>query len=323
VLRELIAEIGRIPGVRATSFSQLGLFSGGESLATISVEGFTPTKDDDRDAAFDRVGPKYFSTLGVPVILGREILESDRGDAPKVCVINEAFANRYFDRRNPLGFRVTLDREDGGASYQIVGVARNVRMQGLRGEIEPRFYVPVSEHSPTFLIRTASDAVPSLETVRRTIQRVDAALPILAARSIEEQMAPLTAQDRTTAQLAMAFGGVALLLAAIGLYGVLSYGVARRTAEIAVRIALGARPGRVTSMILRETTSLVAAGLALGGVLAYAASRLIDSRLYGVAPQDPVTLLIATGVLLIVALGAAYVPAHRASKLDPVAALRG
>jgi predicted permease len=323
VLRELIAEIGRIPGVRATSFSQLGLFSGGESLATISVEGFTPTKDDDRDAAFDRVGPKYFSTLGVPVILGREILESDRGDAPKVCVINEAFANRYFDRRNPLGFRVTLDREDGGASYQIVGVARNVRMQGLRGEIEPRFYVPVSEHSPTFLIRTASDAAPSLETVRRTIQRVDAALPILAARSIEEQMAPLTAQDRTTAQLAMAFGGVALLLAAIGLYGVLSYGVARRTAEIAVRIALGARPGRVTSMILRETTSLVAAGLALGGVLAYAASRLIDSRLYGVAPQDPVTLLIATGVLLIVALGAAYVPAHRASKLDPVAALRG
>jgi putative ABC transport system permease protein len=323
VLRELIAEIGRIPGVRATSFSQLGLFSGGESLATITVEGFTPTKDDDRDAAFDRVGPKYFSTLGVPVILGREILESDRGDAPRVCVINEAFANRYFDRRNPLGFRVTLDNEDGGASYQVVGVAKNVRMQGLRGDVEPRFYVPVSEHSPTFLIRTASDAAPSLETVRRTIQRVDAALPIIAARSIEEQMAPLTAQDRTTAQLAMAFGGVALMLAAIGLYGVLSYGVARRTAEIAVRIALGARPGRVTSMILRETTSLVAVGLALGGLLAYAASRLINSRLYGVTPQDPATLGIATVVLLLVALGAAYVPAHRASKLDPIAALRG
>jgi putative ABC transport system permease protein len=323
VLRELVAEIGRIPGVRATSFSQLGLFSGGESIATITVDGFTPTKDDDRDAAFDRVGPKYFSTLGVPVILGREILESDRGDAPRVCVINEAFAKLYFDRRNPLGFRVTLDNEDGGASYQVVGVAKNVRMQGLRGDVEPRFYVPVSEHSPTFLIRTASDAAPSLETVRRTIQRVDAALPIIAARSIEEQMAPLTAQDRSTAQLAMAFGGVALMLAAIGLYGVLSYGVARRTAEIAVRIALGARPGRVTSMILRETTGLVAVGLALGGILAYAASRLINSRLYGVTPQDPATLGIATVVLLLVALGAAYVPAHRASKLDPVTALRG
>ncbi len=324
LLRELVAEIGRIPGVRATSFSQLGLFSGGESMATIAVEGFTPSKDDDRDSAFDRVGPKYFSTLGVPVILGRELLESDRGDAPRVCVINEAFAQLYFDRRNPLGLRITMVNDDDSREpYEVVGVAKNVRAQGLRGDVQPRFYLPVSQLSPTFLIRTAADAAPLMEAVRRTIQRVDAALPIVDAASIEEQLAPLTAQDRSTALLVAAFGGVALLLAAIGLYGVLSYGVARRTAEIAVRIALGARPGRVTSMILRETAGLVAAGLALGGVLAYAASRLIDSRLYGVAPQDPLTLMLATGVLLIVALGAAYVPAHRASKLDPIAALRG
>ncbi len=323
VLRELVDEIGRVPGVRATSFSQLGLFSGGESSATIEVEGHTRKSDDDRDAAFDRVGPKYFSTLGVPVTLGRETLASDRGDAPKVCVINEAFAQRFFERRNPLGFHVTLSHEDGGARYQVVGVARNIRMQGLRGAVEPRFYLPTSELSPTLLIRIATDARPLMEAVRRTIQRVDAALPIISATSIEEQMAPLTAQDRSTALLAAAFGCVALLLAAIGLYGVLSYGVARRTGEIAVRIALGARPGRVTSMILRETVGVVAAGLALGAVLAYAGSRLLHSRLYGVAPQDPVTLAVATGVLLIVALAAAYMPAHRASKLDPVAALRG
>jgi putative ABC transport system permease protein len=132
----------------------------------------------------------------------------------------------------------------------------------------------------------------------------------------------LTAQDRTTAQLAIVFGGVALTLAAIGLYGVLSYGIARRTGEIAVRIALGAQPRRVISMILRETAGVVCAGLALGGGLAYAASRLIDSRLYGVAPQDPPTLALATGVLLLVALSAAYMPAQRAAKLDPLAALR-
>ena len=144
----------------------------------------------------------------------------------------------------------------------------------------------------------------------------------MSARSIEEQMAPLTAQDRTTAQLAVVFGCVALTLAAIGLYGVLSYGIARRTGEIAIRIALGAQPGRVISMILRETIGLVSAGLALGGGLAYAASRLIDSRLYGVAPQDPLTLALATGLLLLVALSAAYVPAQRASRLDPMAALR-
>jgi predicted permease len=322
VMRELVDEISRVPGVRATSFSQLGLFSGGESSATVVVEGHTPKGDDDRDSAFDRVGPKYFSTLGVPVILGREFLESDRGDAPRVCVINEAFAQRYFEQRNPLGFRVTLTREDGGASYQVVGVVRNIRMQGLRGAVEPRFYIPTSEHTPTLLIRTATDAAQLMEAVRRTIQRVDAAVPIIAARSIEEQMAPLTAQDRSTAALAAAFGCVALLLAAIGLYGVLSYGVSRRTGEIAIRIALGARPSTVTSMILRETVGVVVAGLALGGVLAFVGARLIGSRLHGVAPQDPLTLVLATGVLLLVALAAAYVPAKRASKLDPITALR-
>jgi ABC-type antimicrobial peptide transport system permease subunit len=132
----------------------------------------------------------------------------------------------------------------------------------------------------------------------------------------------LTAQDRTTAQLAVVFGCVALTLAAIGLYGVLSYGITRRTAEIAVRLALGAQGGRVIAMILGETLGLVAAGLALGGALAYAASRLIDSRLYGVAPQDPLTLIASTALLALVAAAAAYLPARRASRLDPMAALR-
>jgi len=158
--------------------------------------------------------------------------------------------------------------------------------------------------------------------VRKTIQRVDSALPIQSAASIEEQLAPLTAQDRTTAQLAVVFGCVALALAAIGLYGVLSYGVARRTGEIALRVALGAHPRRVIGMILRETAGLVIAGLVVGAGLAYAASRLIASRLYGVDPHDPLTMALAAGLLLLVALGAAYLPAQRASRLDPMAALR-
>jgi putative ABC transport system permease protein len=158
--------------------------------------------------------------------------------------------------------------------------------------------------------------------VRKAIERVDAGLPILSATSIDEAMAPLTAQDRTTAQLAVVFGCVALTLAGIGLYGVLSYGIARRTGEIAIRIALGAQSGRVISMILRETSGVVILGLILGRGLAYAASRLIDSRLYGVAPQDPATVVLATGLLLFVALSAAYLPAQRASKVDPMTALR-
>jgi hypothetical protein len=304
VLGELLGDFQRIPGVRAASFSQLGLFSGGESSNTIAVEGYTPAGDHDRGSAMDVVGSGYFSTLGIPIIMGREILPGDRAGASMVCVINQAFAKRFFDRRNPIGMRITSIDEDRRTTYQIVGVARNSRTKQLRGEVEPRYFVAV------------------MAAARNATQRRDAALTIVHAGSIEEQMAPLTAQDRTTAQLAVVFGSVALTLAAIGLYGVLSYGIARRRREIAVRIALGARPGRVIAMILRETIGLLIVGLPLGGGLAYAASRLIGSQLYGVAPQDPLTMLLAVGLLLSVALSAAYLPAQRASKLDPMQALR-
>jgi predicted permease len=325
--RELRTELQRIPGVRAVSFSELGLFSGGNSSSGIEVEGYTPKGTHDRESSLDVVGPGYFSTLGAGIVLGREILESDHARAPKVTVINESFAKRFFEGRNPIGMHLTTDYGSARASYQVVGVARNMRTQGLRGDVEPRYFLPAEQSafvmdSPFFLIRTATESAPVLTSVRKTIQHVDAALPITDAGPLEEHMVNLTAQDRTTAKLAAIFGLVALTLAAIGLYGVLSYGIARRAGEIAVRIALGARPGRVISMILGETLGLVAAGLALGAGLAYAGSRLIHSQLYGVAPQDPMTLALATGLLLLVALSASYWPARRASMLDPMIALR-
>jgi predicted permease len=327
MLRELPVQFQRIPRVRAVSFSHLGVFSGGNSISGIEVEGYSPRDDNDRESAMDEVGPGYFSTLGVPIVLGREILESDQAGAPKICVINEAFAKKFFGGRNPIGMRITSTGDDRRTTYQVVGVAKNARTQELRGDVEPRYFVPAmrppsSENSPTFLIRTTTETGPVMAAARKTIQRVDAALPIVSAESLEERMAPLTAQDRTTAQLAVVFGCVALTLAAIGLYGVLSYGIAQRRGEIAIRIALGAQRGRVVAMILRETSGLIIAGLALGAGLAYAASRLIDSQLYGVAPQDPLTLALAAGLLVLVALSASYLPARRASRLDPMAALR-
>jgi putative ABC transport system permease protein len=326
-LRELVDEMQRIPGVRATTFSQLGVFSGGESSSTVEVEGYTPKTDDDRGSALDVVGPGYFAALGAPVALGRDILESDQAGALKICVINDAFVKRFFDGRNPIGMHVTAVDEGQRTTYQVVGVANNVRTHALRGNVEPRYFVPAAQwpasvSSPTFLIRTTTETAPVIAAVRKTVQRMDAGLPILSATLIEAQMAPLIAQDRTTAQLAVVFGSVALTLAAIGLYGVLSYGVARRTGEIAIRIALGAQPVRVVAMILGETIGVVAVGLALGGALSYPASRLIDSRLYGVAPLDFLTLSSSIGLLVLVAIGAAYLPARRASKLDPMAALR-
>jgi predicted permease len=328
LLHEALAQLQRIPGVRAASFSELGVFSGGNSTSTIEVEGYVPKKDSDRVSALDGVGPGYFSALGVPIILGREILERDQDGAPKICVINQAFAERFFAGRNPIGMRITSIGEAAErTAYQVIGVAKNARTQSLRGEVEPRYFVAAeqdlfSAKYPNFLIRTATETGPLIAAVRKSIQRVDATLPILSAGSIEERIAPLTAQDRATAQLAVAFGCVALSLAAIGLYGVLSYGIARRTGEIAIRIAVGAQPGRVILMILGETSGLVIAGLTIGAGLAYAASRWLNSRLYGVAPQDPLTLALAAALLLFVAFSAAYLPARRASRLDPMAALR-
>jgi predicted permease len=327
LVRDLLDQFQRIPGVRAASFSHLGVFSGGNSSLEIEVEGYPPKQDDDRDSALDVVGPGYFSTLGVPVVLGREILDSDDAGAPKVCVINEAFAKRFFNARNPIGRRITSINNYKRTTYQVVGVAKNARTQGLRENVAPRYFVPAMQpvlatNNPTFLIRTNTETASVMAAVRKSIRNVDASLPIMEAQSIEEQMAPLTAQDRTTAQLAIVFACAALTLAAVGLYGVLSYGIARRTGEIAVRIALGAKPGRVIAMILGETFSLVIAGLALGAGLSYSALRLIDSRLYGVARQDPLTLSLATALLLLVALSAAYVPARRAARLDPMTALR-
>jgi hypothetical protein len=255
------------------------VFSGGNSTDTIEVEGYTPKGDTDRGSATDTVGPAYFSTLGVPILRGREILEQDGATGPRVCVINDAFAQRFFAGRNPIGMRITpVGDDEGRTSSRVVGVVGNARTQSLRDDVEARYFVPAVQRaplppSPTFFLRTATDVAPVRAAVLKTVRSVNPALRVMSAQSVGEQMAPLTAQDRTTARLAVVFACVALALAAIGLYGVLSYGVARRGGEIAIRIALGAYPGRVIAMILRETLGLVGIGLARGRGLAYAASR--------------------------------------------------
>jgi predicted permease len=330
LVRELVSQIQRVPGVRAVTYSQLGIFSGGESFSSINVEGYTPKGETDKGSAVDTVGSGYFAALGIPITLGRDIEERDRDSAGEVCVINEAFAKQFFDKRHPIGMRITVEpAEREQVTRYVVGVAKDAQThtQDFRRRVAPRFYVPARPgssdlNSPTFLIRTATNSARVMTAVRDVAQRVTPSSPITDAGSIDEQMAPLTAQDRTTARLAVGFGAVALALAAVGLYGVLSYGVARRTGELAIRIALGARSSRVIAMILQETVVLLVAALAFGAVLAYASLRLIDSRLYGIEPQDPLTLASAAGLLVAVAIVAAYLPAHRASRVDPMMALR-
>ena len=325
VARDLLDTIERTPGVEAVTYSSLGLFQGGNSYDALEVEGFQPKTDRDRGANVDGVGPGYFSTLGIPILQGRELLQSDVAGSRPACVVNQAFAGQFFDQRDAIGLHITSVDDDGSRqSCEIVGIVGNARTQNLRDDIESRYFVAsVPPAAPTFLVRArTTQQGQMIGGLRTAVQRYDAALPILELRTLDEQMAPLTAQDRATARLALVFGIVALALAAMGLYGVLSYAISARRPEIAVRIALGAAPRRVVSMILVDATAVVALGVVTGGALAYAASRLLASRLYGVAPQDPFTVALATGVLLVVAFCASYVPAARASKTNPVAVLR-
>ena len=325
--QSLLERIRQAPGVRSATFSQLGLFTGSFSTRAIEVEGHTPPPGRKPETSIDAVGPDYFATLGTRLIQGRDIQASDTLAAPKICVVNETFANQFLAGRNPIGLRVTaIDSNEQRTAFLVVGVAKDARTRSPRDAVEPRMFIasqqqPAGVASPNFLVRAQSDA-PIATAVRQAITEVDANAPLTSIRTARERLAPLTAQDRAIARLALAFGVVALALAAIGLYGVLSYGVARRTSEIAVRIALGARPSRVIAMIVRETAGVVVVGLLAGSGLAYAASRLIAGNLFDVSPQDPATFAAAIAVLLGVAGFAAYLPARRASKLEPIAALR-
>lgn len=326
--RDLNARLQALPGVQAVSYSINGLFSGSEADDEIAVEGFTAQNEDEKTSRFDMVGPGYFSTLGVPLLRGRELVLGDSPSAPHVAVINEAFANRFFAGRNPIGRHITQDPGNQKNIMEVVGVAGNIRDHALRGEVPPRFYVPGDQGMggpnewATFEIRTAGDPKHMLDAVRKTIVSADAKLYPTKEHALVESLESSMSQPRMIARLCAVFGTVGLLLAAGGLYGVLSYGIARRTNEIGIRMALGAAPGRVISMVLRETGMMLAIGAVLGIVLTIACARLIAGRLYGLSTLDPLTILSAVGLFAIVAAIAAFVPAARAARVNPITALR-
>jgi predicted permease len=326
-LGALLARVRAVPGVAAASLSNNGLFLGSDNGDEITVEGYTRKGQGDRGSRYDAVAPGYFATLGIPVLVGREFTEQDRAGGHKVCVINDAFAKRFFAGRNPIGLHVTQQYAEQRNTYEVVGVVRDSRQNRLRGAIEHRFYTPLTQPAASigsvgFIVRPKGDAAAVLGEVRRVIQRAEPRMAIVRAGLVDEAIERRLGQDRMMAQLSVAFAVVAGLLAALGLYGVLSYGVSRRTPEIGLRKALGARHGTLVAMILRETGWLLVAGLAIGGALSAGAAQLIASRLYGLTPADPVTFLVATLALAAVAMLASWLPAFRASRVDPLVALR-
>jgi hypothetical protein len=314
--------------VERVSFSQLGLLGEGRSTAPIEVEGDVAAPDANRESALDRIGPDYFATLRIPIVAGRDIETRDSEAAPRVTVVNSAFASRHFGRASALGRHVTTIEPSGDRTvYTIVGVAADAHTHALRRDVEPRFFVPAEQRpSPsgtrTLLVRARLTASALQAALGEALTAADRELSVTDIRSTRAHVARLTAEEHALAQLAIVFGAIAVILSALGLYGVLAFGVARRTQEIAVRLALGAEWQGVVWMILSENFVLLGTATATGSLLAIAGTGALRMQLYGVTSGDPATLAGAAGILLGVALMAIYLPARRASRIDPMTALR-
>ncbi len=326
--QRMLENLKGLPGIRGITISENGLFGGTESGDQITVEGYHSDKEEENSARFDRIGPHYFSTVGIPILLGREIGPQDSVSSNPVCIVNEAFAKFYFGKFNPIGKHVRDEFPDTRVTFEIVGVTRDAKDHRLRGEIPRRFYVPFFHplgeipSAAYFEIRTLADPDNALQAVRRKIQESDLALPIMGARSLTELVNRAITRERMIAQVSSFFGVLALLLASMGLHGVLAYAIERRTHEIGIRMALGAQRGWIMGSVLRETALMVVIGILIGVPAALICGRFVESSLFGLAVLDPLTLTLSVLVIAAVAVLAGYVPARRASRVDPLIALR-
>jgi predicted permease len=320
VYKEIQARLQGIPGVRSVSLSRHRLIGGGASIGGVDVPGYKPRPNEEMSSWMNWVGPGFFETMGIRILVGRGLTARDGESGSKVVVINEAFARHYFPNEAPVGKRVGDDTE-------IVGVAKDAKFDGVRRETTPTIYLPYLQHleamgQMSFELRTAGNPTTIVPDVRRAVASVDGNLPLFGVKTQVQQIDDSLFEEHLFAKLVSCFGLLALLLAAIGLYGVMSFAVARRTSEIGIRVALGAQQGQVLWMVLRETMQLVAAGLCVGLPAALASTRLIRNQLFGLKPSDPFTISVATVVLVAVAVLAGYLPARRAARTDPMVALR-
>jgi predicted permease len=325
VFGEIQEELAAEPGVHSVSMAEEGLMTNSHSSSTVMVEGYEAKEGENMNPDFNGVGPGFFATLGIPLVAGRDLTDRDRLETPKVAVVNETFARYFFGEKDPLGRRFGLGRT-GKHDIEIVGLVRDGKTASLREKPLRFVYLPYTQDPAvggmTFYVRTKVPPEALGPRVRQVIQRVDSTLPVTDLKTMATQIGESLFVERIVAALSAAFGFLATLLAAIGLYGVMSYAVSLRTREIGVRVALGAERNALLFMVLKEVAVLAFVGIAFGLPGGYGLGRLVESELFGTNARDPLTFAVATATLLLAAFLAGYVPAARATRIDPMVALR-
>jgi predicted permease len=318
------ARLRVLPGVESVTLMVNRIGSGWSNNTTAIVDGRRPT-DKSASMRWNMVGPDYFHVLRIPLLAGRDFTDADNASAPPVAIVNETFAKRFLAGRAPLGHHVALGPGPEQKQFAIVGVAANSRYTSVREPEIPMAYFPYAQipgSSVHFELRATGDPRPLVPLVRRAVQEIGPDLPLLQPMTQQEQFAASFADERLFSRLALAFGSLAAILVATGLYGTLAYGVSRRTSEIGVRIALGAEPRQVLWMVLRQSLIVSAIGVALGVPAAIGAARMLTSMLFGLTPSDPWSFGVAITIVVGVAILAGVAPARRAASVDPIVALR-
>src|SRR6266852_2285035 len=324
--RQLEDRISTLPGVLSLSGAQEPLIADSDRGSNVTVEGEPPALAGTRHVMRNAVAPGHFSNMGIPLLNGREFTRADVAGSPKVAILNETMAKTFSPTGDALGRRMKFGGGSGPLDMEIVAVVQDSHHSGVKEEPKPFVYIPYEQEKNvgalTYYVRTSQDPTALATAVRAVVSELDSSLPIDSVRSFQDQINRQLASDWLIASLAEIFGALAALLAAIGIYGLLAYAVTQRTREIGVRMALGADTGKVGRMILNDVSRLVGIGALLGLPLAYGLSRLVNSMLYGVKAFEFLTVGSALLVMVFVALAAAYLPARRATHVDPLVALR-
>jgi len=318
--QRLVTAVAAIPGVASASVSTCGLVANCFFTSSFHLEGV----GDVESLPANWIGPAHFATVGVPLVSGQEFDERDRAGSQPVAIVTESIARRYFTDRTVIGKRLGFEKPD----VEIVGVVRDARSTSLREPPVPMVFFPIAQPpafrvSPTNLdVRVAGDTAAMVPAIRDALRAAEPRLMVDGVVPMSTRLERDVNRERIAAYLTATFAGLALLLAAVGLYGVLSYAVSQRTREIGVRVALGARRSEVAALVIRDALGVVGTGLVVGVIAALAAGRMLQTLLFEVSPADPVTLALVLALLIVVTLAAVLVPARRAALVDPIVALR-